>query len=50
MKNESGSNINPCGTPYQTVRESENIPFIIVFCCLFVTYDLNQLGDTPLTP
>ena len=42
--------MNPRGTPYESVRESENIPFVEVFCCLFVKCDLNQSRDSPLTP
>ena len=43
MRNRSGPNIDPCGTPYETVRESANMPFIEVFCCLLVKFNLNLL-------
>ena len=49
IKNRSGPNIDPCGTPYGTDRESDNVRFIQVLCYLFVKYDLNQSRDSPPT-
>ena len=34
---------DPCGTPHDTVRRSDLIPFITVYWCRLVKYDLKEI-------
>ena len=47
IKKGSGSRIEPSGTPQSTERRSDNL---LIYCCLFARYDLNQSKATLRTP
>ena len=51
IKKNNGPNTLPCGTPVSTGRSGEScLPFMEVYCFLFVKYDVTRSRDISPSP
>ena len=51
MRNKSGPNTDPCGTPNGQISErSESTPLVETYCLCLYKYEVNQLRTVPLIP